>query len=163
MGAAVTSCAAACFLAILVGFAYHRSLQSSSVLTGLYLLLSLLFDIAKTRSYFRRAIPSLAGLSTVRTALNFIILPLLEVPKRSVIIDKNLQKSAGKEVVSGFWNRTFFFWLNPTLLFGFKNVLQVDDLSALGPEFSSKELSDRFGRNWAKGTETDFIISESHC
>ena len=157
VGAAITSCAAACFLAVLVSFEYHRSLQSSSALTGLYLLFSLLSDLAKTRSYFLRAIATLAGLSTGRTALNFVLLALLEVPKRSVIMDKKLQKSVGEEVVSGFWNRTFFFWLNPTLSFGFKNVIQVDDLCALGPEFSSQDLSDRFDRNWAKGTE--YIIS----
>ena len=149
VGAAALSCIAAVVLAVLVGYEFHRSFQSS-VLTGLYLLLSILFGIVKTRSYFLRTLPALAGLSTSGVAFQLILLILLEIPKTSAI-GKDLRQTIGKEVVTGFWNRTFFVWLNSTFLLGFRNVLTVNDLETLGPEFSSEKLSTRFNQKWTKG------------
>lgn len=157
LGAAILSCVAAVVLAILVGFEFHRSLQSS-VLTGLYLLLNTLFGITKTRSYFLRTLPALAGLSTSSVAFQLFLLILLEVPKTSVISDRDLRQTIGKEDVTGFWNRTFFVWLNPTFIAGLRRVLTVKDLGTLGPEFSSERLLARFNEKWTKGTT--FILFE---
>ena len=151
IGAAVVSCVATTVLAVVVGTEYHRSLQASSALTGAFLLLSVLIEITKARSYFLRAMSGLAGVSTASIVFRCTLLGFLEVPKRRNIVDDELRKSAGKEAVSGFWSRTFFTWLNPTFVRGFRNVLRVEDLSNLDPVLSSKNLSGRFQRNWAKG------------
>lgn len=144
------SCLAVLILTFVVNAEHHRALGSSA-LTGVYLMITIVFEIAKTRSYFLRAMQVLAALSTSSLALKLALLIAQEVPKRRDIIEKTLRNSIGKETVTGFWNRAFFIWLNPTLMFGFRNILFVDGLSDLGPGFSSKHLSERLNRNWKKG------------
>lgn len=134
-------------MTVVISIEHRRSLQSSAFI-GLYLLITVLFEIAKTRSYFLRKMQALAALSTVRTAFKFTLLGLLEVPKRRDILDEKFRKEAGKETVSGFWTRAFFVWLNPTFLLGFRRVITVEDLGPLGPEFSSERLFNRLEEKW---------------
>ena len=159
IGAAVVSCVATTVLAGVISTEYHRSLQASPVLTGAFLLLSVLIEITKARSYFLRAMSGLAGVSTASIVCRCTLLGLLEVPKRRNIVDDELRKLAGKEALAGFWSRTFFAWLNPTFARGFRSVLRVEDLSNLDPVLSSESLSDRFQRNWAKCI---LVISYTH-
>lgn len=120
-------------------------------MTGAFLLLSVLIEVTKARSYFLRAMGALAGVSTASIVFRCTLLGLLEVPKRRNIVDHELQKSVGEEAVAGFWSRTFFVWLNPTFVRGLRSVLCVEDLSNLDPVLSAKNLSDRFQRKWTKG------------
>lgn len=129
----------------------HRYSIQSSALMSLYLGLSLLLGIAKSRSCFsRQGLYAVAGLSTASCAIKLALLLLLEVSKRSHIKDFALRKSLSREATSGFWTRAFFLWLNPTLLLGFKTILHVDDLGYLGDDFSAKYLSAKFEPVWAK-------------
>lgn len=128
-------------------------------------MIAAIFEIAKARSYFLRTMYTIAALSTASVAIKLALLIAQELPKTRDILDKQLRESIGKECVTGFWNRAFFIWLNPTFMFGFRNVLAVDDLSALGPRFSSKYLSQRLNRNWKKGkliTRADSDTANGH-
>lgn len=158
IGAGVASALAAAALSFVTMAEHCRSLQTSAVL-GLYLLLSVLFDIAKTRSYYLRIMQALAALSTASVVLKITLLALLEVPKKRHIIDE--RKSACKEALAGFWSRTFFVWLNPTFAHGFRNIIKVDDLPALGPEFASELLFSRLEQIWGKGMFTENTVTKA--
>lgn len=152
------SCISVAVLACVVIFEHQRILSSSTALPSVFLMLTVLFDISKTRSYFLRAMNALAALSTVSTIFKFLLVALLEVPKRKYLIDEDMRQSIGREAVAGFWNRAFFVWLNPIFIFSFRNLLHVEDLSALGPEFSSEELFKRLSMHWEKGRSHSTLI-----
>ena len=149
VAALMTFLAAVC-IAFVLNAEHRRALQSSA-LTGVYLLVAVLFDIAKIRSYLCRTnMQAFAGLAIASALLKCILLALLEIPKKKYIADVELKKTVGPETLSGFWNRSFFVWLNRTLLFGFRNIITVEDLEPLGPEFSSKKLSEKLESRWAQ-------------
>jgi hypothetical protein len=148
IGGAVVSSAAAAILSFLIMVEHRRSLQTSA-LVGLFLLLSVFFDIAKTRSYYLRSMQALAALSATGVVLKFTLLALLEIPKQKDIIDE--KGPVGKEALAGFWSRAFFVWLNPTFVYGFRNAIKVEDLPRLGAEFSSELLFSRLEHIWSQG------------
>lgn len=129
---------------------HRRSLRSSAAIS-LYLSLTLLLDVAKTRSYLSRpGLEAVGGLSVVAATIRLAIVLLQEVPKRTHIKDPALRESLSKEATSGFWNRSFFLWLNATFSLGFKSALRVDDLGYLGDDFSAEYLAAKFEPVWAK-------------
>lgn len=123
--------------------AEHRRALRSSALTGLYLLITLLYDVARAKSYYFYKTQALASLAAIDALLKLCLLLLLEVSKRGLIEDPHVRQHASDEAVSGFWSRSFLVWLQSTLFLGFHTIISVDDLGALDPEFSSQSLSER--------------------
>lgn len=129
----------------------HIYAITPSALVSAYLSISLLFDIAKARSYFlREGLDALGPLTVVIAAIDFVLLILQEVSKRPLLLD-DLSSTVGAESLSGFWSRRLFLWINSTLLLGFQRILQVKDLPSLGPEFDSETLHAKFVKHWSKG------------
>ena len=123
--------------------AEHRRALRSSALTGVYLLITLLYDVARAKSHYFYQSQTLANLALAGVALKLCLLLLLEVSKRGLITDSQIRESASEEAVSGFWSRSFLLWLHSTLFLGFHSILSMDDLGPLDPEFSSQALSAR--------------------
>ncbi|EJP64369.1 Multidrug resistance-associated protein 4 [Beauveria bassiana] len=155
---AVASAAIACLGSICIFFllyAEHIYSYRPSTLLSLYLTLMILFDIAKTRSYFLRAdIDALAGLSVAVVVLELALLLFQEVPKRRLITNRSSQPRLSGEALSGFWGRALFLWVNSTLKLGFRSILRVEDLRDLGPEFSSERLYADFEPHWQAASTT---------
>jgi hypothetical protein len=131
----------------------HRHAVESSPLPGLYIFISLLVDAAKARSYFLRIGTGLYSLGCVLgliSVLKLVLLYLGELPRRYRVNTH----SSGPETIHGFWGRTFLFWLNSTLLLGFRNMLSIDDIPHLGPMFVSARLAANFEPIWAKRKAT---------
>ncbi|KAJ6788460.1 hypothetical protein PWT90_09954 [Aphanocladium album] len=130
----------------------HIFAIAPSAIVSAYLSIALLFDIAKARSYLLRGgLGALGPLGVAIAIIDFTLLMLQEVSKRSLLLD-GLSSRAGAEVLSGFWSRRLFLWINSTLLLGFRSILQVKDLPGLGPEFDSEALHTKFIKSWSKGT-----------
>ncbi|ATY61286.1 ABC multidrug [Cordyceps militaris] len=155
---AVASAAIACVGSICVFFllyAEHIYSYRPSTLLSLYLTLMVLFDIAKTRSYFLRTdLRALAGLSVAVVVAEFVLLLLQEVSKRRLVTSRNSQPLLSGETLSGFWGRALFLWVNTTLKLGFRSILRVEDLKDLGPEFSSERLHTEFEPHWQTASPT---------
>ncbi|KAK2593184.1 hypothetical protein QQS21_009113 [Conoideocrella luteorostrata] len=146
-------CVAAIFIVALINFEHRHSLRSSAFIS-LYLGLTLLLDVVKARSYLSRpGLRAAAGLCTSKAVVKLIVLILQEVPKRRPVQSTTLSK----EVTSGFWNRSLFIWLNPTLLFGFGHILKDNDLGDLGDEFASESLSARFDPVWKRCFQNELL------
>ncbi|EGX92389.1 ABC multidrug transporter, putative [Cordyceps militaris CM01] len=119
----------------------HRRAIRSSALLGLYFFVRVVFEAVKCRSFFSR--PGLAPVGALAAAscgVHLVLLTLQEVSKRELLIDPALQESLGEEGTAGFWKRMLFTYLNPMFIAGFRNVLCLQDLDNIGPEFSSALL-----------------------
>lgn len=146
--AASLDLAAALALALLLVVEHRQALRESAFL-GLYLSVTFLLDIAKCRSYFRRpGLEDLGGLAAAATLLRFAIIALEEVPKTHLIMEDEVRRITGKEASAGFWTRSLFLWLNPLVWKGYRGTISVDDISELGPDFSSRALFRKFHSRW---------------
>lgn len=150
LAAASLSCInATCIVAILV--AKHRHSYQTSILLSIYLSITILFDAAKAQSCFRRPGLHVIGvLFVVAAVLKLAIVLLEELSKRSLLSQRYLRSSIGKESTSGFWGRSLFLWLNSTMLIGFRNIITADDLQDIGEKFSSERLFSKFKLDWAR-------------
>ncbi len=147
---AMSLVASICTLAILA-ITHSYSLRPSSFLS-VFLSVTMIFDIAMARSYFlRNTLGALAALQVCVVLLKFLLVIFEEVPKRSLYHSRHLQSTVSAETASGFWNRSFFIWLNPLLVFGWFNNFTLDNLPSIGDEFASDKLFDHFQPYWANG------------
>ena len=54
------------------------------------------------------------------------------------------------EATSGIINRSFFWWLNPLFIRGFRKILLLDDLYSVDDELYSQQLQSRIQAAWQK-------------
>lgn len=146
VAASLASVSALCIVGML--YAEHVYSLQTSTLVSIYLSITLLFSIARTRSYFiREGFEAVGGLSASIVALKLIILILEEVPKRRLVNNAAIRQ-AGRETFSGFWNRAMLIWLNSTFVRGYRAILNINDLQALPLDLTSEELHRRFAEKW---------------
>lgn len=142
--------ASICTMAII--FITHAYCLQPSAFLSIFFSLTMLFDIAMARSYFLRdTLGAIAGLQVCVVILKLLLVILEEVPKRSLYRSEHLRFTASAETVSGFWSRSLFVWLNPLLVFGWRNAFTLDNLPSIGDEFASERLFDEFLPHWTEG------------
>jgi ATP-binding cassette subfamily C (CFTR/MRP) protein 1 len=125
---------------------HTRALQPSTLIT-LYLLLSLLFDAAQARTLYLRANSNvLAAVFTASIALKLAMLSLEAQSKRPSL--KQSYRNYAREALSGIFNRSFFWWLNPLFIGGFSKVLTLEDLATIDESLASEPLRDRIQMIW---------------
>lgn len=149
--AGIMSCVSAVCILLLL-FAGHVYFVHSPGFLSLFLSVTMLFDVAITRTYFNRH--GLATLGKVHAPIPVVKVALVvleEVSKRSLIRAETLRASLGHETLAGFWNRSTFFWVNATLLIGFRSDITQDSLGNLDPQFDSDKLQTDFRRIWDTG------------
>lgn len=150
----------------IVGVIYleHRHALRTSAWFALYLLLGVLIDATKSRSYFIRGLTSSGGVSVATGFVRCIILCLEEIPTRSLIIDPDLRRICYGEATSGFIARSFFVFLRPMMQIGYRGTLSLDDLASLGPEFSSAHLFSKISLAWAaNGRQKKYSLFLACC
>ncbi len=147
------SCVSAVCITILL-FAGHVYFLHSPGFLSMFLSVTMLFDIAITRTYFsRHGLATLGKVHATITAIKLALVILEEVSKRSLIRVEELRSSLGHEAVAGFWNRSIFFWVNSTLLIGFRSKITQSSLGNIGPQFGSERLQADFRRLWENGDD----------
>lgn len=135
---------------VFLTYSSHTHYLQPLVFLALFLSVTLLFDLVTIYSYFRRAgLGSIARITCALPGLKLALLILEELSKRSLVIDP-AQRSTSSEVVAGFWSRSTFLWINPLLLFGFRNRIRNDHLPDIGPQFDSERQYRAFKRQWDK-------------
>lgn len=145
--AASLALASALCINIMVYAEHVYSLQPSTLIS-VYLSVTLLFDVARTRTYFlREGFHSIGGLSIALMVLKAAVLLLEEVSKRGLVRDA-ADRFVNNETFSGFWNRALFLWLNSSLVLGFRTVLDSNDLQDIPPEFRTEHASNKFMQAW---------------
>lgn len=123
---------------------HERSLRPSTVL-DLYLSISSLLNIARTRTLWLLAAGSpVPILMTVNLSLTLFALILESIEER-----KRLSNGSPEEF-SGIWARISFSWLTPLLKTGHDKVLSQDDLPNLDNRLQSRLLRRQLITTWSK-------------
>ncbi|EHK17094.1 uncharacterized protein TRIVIDRAFT_195099 [Trichoderma virens Gv29-8] len=123
---------------------HGRSLRPSTVL-DLYLSLSSVLNIARTRTLWLLAAGSpVPILMTVNLSLTLFALLLESVEER-----KRLSNGSPEEF-SGIWARISFSWLIPLLKTGYDKILLQDDLPNLDTRLQSRLLRRQLITTWSK-------------
>lgn len=131
---------------------HRRSLRSSSFLSA-FLSITMLFNVARARSYISRGrLDTFGALQVAIAILKLALISLEELSKQSLFRPGDGRSSIGPEMRGGFWNRSLFVWVNNTLLIGFRNVITVKELPEIGLEFSTERLSAKFQKTWKAGS-----------
>lgn len=137
-----------------LSYAEHTRSVKPSFILNTYLLGSLLFDVAHARTLWLRYEGTynaiIAVVATVAAAAKLLLVVLEAVEKRSIL--KSEFSDYPSEATAGFYNRSFFWWLNPLFKIGFNHVLSVNDLFILDKELRSERLLALFEERWSKGT-----------
>ena len=142
---------AAVLLGLFINAEHRRSLRSSA-LPSIYLLVSVLSDLAKIRNYLCHPdLGPMIGLALVTAFIKIILIFLLEFSKRSHLAESELREFKQDVSMMSFWSRSLLFWINQTMFLGFRKIITLDDLESLGPGFSSERLSTGLARNMRNG------------
>ncbi|KAM0816280.1 putative ABC transporter FUM19 [Seiridium cardinale] len=136
------------FAIVVLSYTEHRRSIRPSTLLVSYLALSILLDLAQTRTLFLRSPDSgpIQALFTASLATKLALVCLEELQKRPLVTDKT--KNLALEATSGPINRSVFWWLNQLFLRGFKSLLQVRDLGSIGNKFDSAKLLAKLDVVW---------------
>lgn len=138
----------------LLSYAEHTRSVRPSFILNTYLFCSLLFDIARCRTLWLRQASVLSLVISIVTSVavgvKLLVLVVEAFEKRSIL--KSEYADYPPEATAGFYNRAFFWWLNPLFKNGFSNMLSVHDLFDLDKQMSSERLMAKFEERWSKGT-----------
>lgn len=131
---------------------HNRSVRPSFVI-NLYLAVTLLFDIAKTRTLWLRdpggINKSIAIVTSLGVGIKSLLFLLEALEKRRFLRPE--YKGYSPEALAGIYNRSFFWWLNPLFKSGFSKILAVDDLFVLDKQLEAKRLHREVEAEWKKG------------
>jgi hypothetical protein len=153
-----TLAAAALSLTSTLGFCFlsyteHTRAVRPASLLNTFLLVTLLFDIAHTRTLWLRAADHLnqiiAYLSTTAVVIKSIILVLEALNKRRLLRPE--YRAYPPEATSSLYNRSFFWWLNPLFRQGYGHELVVDDLFVLDKHIRASYCYKQFQGSWSSG------------
>ncbi|KAK1721827.1 hypothetical protein BDP67DRAFT_389722, partial [Colletotrichum lupini] len=124
---------------ILLSFLEHARSPRPSMLLGGYLLITALFDIARTRTEWLSADSAndfhQARLSIASVILKVVVLVIESWTKRQAIAS---EKQQSPEATSGLISLSTYFWVNDLFLRGFRKLLVLDDLYALDEAMSAE-------------------------
>jgi hypothetical protein len=131
-----------------VSYLEHVKSTKPSVLLNCYLILTIILDIALTRTFWiRPGIEAIAGVFTASLVCKAALLFLEETPKTPIAGGEPLCR----ETSSGVINRSVFWWLNRLFLLGSRRVLSIDDLGEVNEKIESGRLLETLEERWTKG------------
>ncbi|KAL2165882.1 hypothetical protein VTG60DRAFT_3684 [Thermothelomyces hinnuleus] len=128
----------------------HRA--APSFIIEPYLLLTLLFDIARVRTLWLMRTTShkqLAAVETVAVVIK-IALSFSEAARKDDLVFSGVKEKYTKEQMAGFYGRSMFFWLGSALWNGYTRYLVPSDLTGPRDDESAELLRERFRSQWAR-------------
>ncbi|KAF4949196.1 hypothetical protein FGADI_9053 [Fusarium gaditjirri] len=155
LAAASLAFIAALLLIPLSWIEHSRALRPSTVIAA-YLSVTLLFDVARTRTAWL-LIPSglnsnYASVLTAATALKALMI-YLESRQKEKWLDWDIKQHSPEET-SGIWNLGVFFWLNQLFMKGYRVILTLESLYPLDKALEAEthhHLVERVHHNPYKG------------
>ncbi|KAK1689141.1 ABC transporter [Colletotrichum godetiae] len=133
-------------LGFLSWLAHQRSVRPSFILST-YLFLSILFDTARARTlWMLGSHQTIPAVFTCTLAVRAVMILLESTEKRRILVSQH--KGYSKEVTSGTFNRSVFFWLTSLFINGYRNILRLDDLYPLDPKLASEPLYRKLADAW---------------
>jgi ATP-binding cassette subfamily C (CFTR/MRP) protein 1 len=137
----------------LLSHAEHVHSIRPSTIINVYLFVTLLFDIAHTRTLWNENAPkAIAAVFTVTVMIKFMVAIMEATEKRKILLAQYQNKNP--EATSGIYSRAFFWWLNALLTIGFRRIIRKEDLFPMEDEMSSSVLASRAKRLWSTANKT---------
>jgi ATP-binding cassette, subfamily C (CFTR/MRP), member 1 len=125
----------------------HNRTTRPSKITTIYLIFALMGDGVLLRTlYMRDYIPRLNPIITTSAACKLLLLLVESWPKTSYL--KPTPEPLGPIDTASPINRALFWWLNPLLLYGNRNILKLSDLLPLDHDLHSEPLRERMSEKW---------------
>ncbi|EAA65334.1 hypothetical protein AN0015.2 [Aspergillus nidulans FGSC A4] len=128
-------------LCVLSYMEHFRNVRPS-LLLELYLLVTLLFDVTRTRTLWLRDDNDynklMAVIASFAVAVKVVLVVLEGWQKRAILKDK--YRAYPPEALAGLANRVLFWWLNPLFFKGYFKLLRVEDLYPLDKRLESARL-----------------------
>jgi ATP-binding cassette subfamily C (CFTR/MRP) protein 1 len=144
--AAALSLAGALVFTILSAYEHLHSIRPSWLL-NVYLLFTVLFDIARSRTYsLQPDLDIIATVFTSRVAIKLILAILEAKSKQKLLLPQFAD--CPPEATSGPYKRALFWWLNALFKKGYAESLTVDDLFHLDKHLQSDYLHHTIGSCW---------------
>lgn len=126
---------------VLSFYEHQRALRPSSLLLA-YLFVTVLFEVAKSRTYWLMPDQPTAGMATANCVVTALLFSLEAMNKTSLLLDDSVEMSS--EELSGPISKSFFLWLNGLFHTGYKRSLASADLTPIDGLLYSESISDRF-------------------
>nr|QIW91876.1 TRT [Phialomyces arenicola] len=123
---------------------HYRSARPSTILT-VYFLGTIPMDAARARTLLR--MPGNRAIGSIFTTIVCckLILLVLEAKEKR----KLMSRCFPPEQTAGILNRSFFWWLNPLLLAGYKQSLTADELLTVDDGIALEEWQEKIRDKWA--------------
>ena len=138
---------AAGFLCFLSFLEHRRTLRPSFLIT-IFLLTSLLCDLARVRTiWMLDAKNPIPALTTVSWVARLVMLLVESYEKRGILIKDN---NYSPEMLAGAINRAFFFWLMPLFKIGYHRNLIMDDLFLVDEKMRAESVHAKLTAEWEK-------------
>ena len=138
---ALTFASAIC--TIILSFLEHSRSLRPSILIDAYLFLTILFDVAQTRTLWLASKTldetTFSRIFTTAVAVKALLI-LLESRNKTQWVMRWDTKEHSPEETTGLFGLGAFFWLNRLFLTGFRKVLSLDDLYPLDQNMVSRVL-----------------------
>lgn len=139
---------------ISLSFLEHARSPRPSILISFYLTLTLLLDVAQTRTLW------LASRNQIEATFSRLYTSTLVIKAISLLLESQSKtrwmtwdkKGHSPEETSGLFGLGAFIWLNRLFLSGYAKVLKVGDLYPLDPAMSTEALEKRLSRHWQNPT-----------
>lgn len=134
---------------VMISYTDHNRSPRPSILLNTYLFLTLLFDIAQSRTLFllSESTPEITYSAVFTTSLAVkIIILFLETKSKNKWITWDRDEHSPEET-SSIFSLGVLSWLNSIFLQGYRSTLSMDDLYPLDAALHSKQLHDKFLAN----------------
>ncbi|RGP66062.1 hypothetical protein FSPOR_6888 [Fusarium sporotrichioides] len=135
----------------LLGLSYVEHVYSyrPSTVLNLFLLFSVIFDAARTRTLWLQGYNRPAAITAlVSTIVKIVMLSVEAIEKRGFLRPK--YRELPSEVTSGVFSHWFFSWQLPLFRVGYSHDLEIESLFPLEKHFKSSYLQRLLQTAWAK-------------
>ncbi|KAF2475450.1 canalicular multispecific organic anion transporter 1 [Lindgomyces ingoldianus] len=150
VASAIISVVGALVLCLLSYFEHLRSVQTSFLL-NVYLLVTVVFDAARSRSFsLDNNLESISVVFTTRVGIKVFLAIFEAKGKRSILLPEYAETPL--EATSGIYSRAFFWWQIGLFRQGFSNTLSVDNLFQLDKHLRSGFLLQVIQSAWEELT-----------
>lgn len=145
---AVINFLGAIVLGVLSGFE-HLCTVRPSFLLNVYLFITVIFDIERSRSYaLTPQLDLIASIFSTRAGVK-VVLAVIEARGKSRLLLPEFA-DCPPEATSGVYKRALFWWLNDLFKHGYSKSLALNDLFILDKHIRAEYLHEKLGSAWVR-------------
>lgn len=154
--AAVALDAVNALLMVSVSYSQHYRSPRPSTLLLIFLGISLPLNGIRARTMWAAQTHMFCAVFIAGVGLDLVKLLLESVEQKPFLTDEATKSP--RETIANVFNRSMFWWLNPLLIHGFKDVLEADKLLSIDARVNDATGGDLFMQKWDAGLESSCLL-----